>query len=176
MRLRSITYAIVSVLLVSCGSSDVSSTEELSLLSYKQPCFGVGQGLCNIETSVEGQSLFYNQIEGFSYSWGHQYDLKVRISVNSNVMADGSSHKYELVQVLSDTEDTVGTKYKYDLVEFMDNTFVKRDGDYYFLEQPFACAAAVNCDALVDLNNSGGLVNLEFEYIGQGKISLKSWY
>lgn len=175
MRLRSVTYAIVSILLVSCGSSDDSSTEELSLLSYKQPCFTVGQGLCNIEKSADGQSLFYNQIDGFSYIWGHRYDLKVRISVNSNLVADGSSHRYELIQVLSDTEDAVGTEYKYNLVELMDNTFVKRDGEYYFLEQPFACAAAVNCDALVDLNNSGGLVNLEFEYIGQGKISLKSW-
>lgn len=175
MRVRFLAYAIASIFVVSCGNSDDSSTEELSILSYKQPCFTVGQGLCNIETSADGQSLFYNQIEGFSYIWGHQYDLKVRISVNSNLMADGSSHKYELIQVLSDTEDTVGTKYKYDLVELMDYTFLKRNGEYYFLEQPFACAATANCDALVALNNSGALVNLEFEYVGQGKISLKSW-
>ena len=111
----------------------------------------------------------------FIISCGDSNESK-NITELSNPPADGSSLKYELQQIVSDDEDTIGTNYEYELVELLDSTFTKDlDGKYYFLEQPFTCSTTVDCDTLVNLNNSGGLVNVTFEYSGNGKIVLTQW-
>jgi len=62
--------------------------------------------------------------------------------------------------------------YEYKLIALLEDTFSKYAGVYYFLYQPFECGTEGDCDDLLALNKSGGLVNLFFEYIGDGKISL----
>jgi hypothetical protein len=76
---------------------------------------------------------------------------------------------------VSDSEDSLGTSYEYELVELLDNTFTKELDIYYFLGQSFECDINVDCDGLVNLNNNGGLVNVLFQYIGDGAIVLVQW-
>ena len=92
-----------------------------------------------------------------------------------NPPADRASYKYELVEVISDIEDIAEYSYEYKRVELLNNTFTKEDDIYYFLGQPFECQVNTDCDGLVNLNNSGGLVNLLFEYLGNGQIVLVQW-
>lgn len=178
MSTRIVFLLLSSLFVMSCGDSNESKNESIELLSYKAPCFGVAQKLCLIEydRSNASQSYFYDSIDGFDFVWGHRYQLSVKVTELSNPPTDGSSLKYELQQIVSDIEDAIGTNYEYELVELLDNTFTKDpDGKYYFLEQPFMCDASVDCDALVNLNDSGGLVNVTFEYSGNGEITLIQW-
>lgn len=163
--------------LTSCDDSTESKTEELEVLSYRTPCFRMFQTLCFVtKNSDKGvEESFSNTIEGFNFIWGHTYQLSLKVSDIKNPPADGSSVKYELKAIISDTEDSIGTNYEYKLVELLDRTFTKESDTYYFLGQSFECQVGVDCDGLVNLNNSGGLVNLVFEYIGNGKISLVQW-
>ena len=145
----------------------------LEMRSYKKPCFGMFQRLCNI-TDNNGH-FFYAPIERFNFSWGHQYNLLVDATEIENPPMDASNIRYVLTKVVSDIEDSVGTVYEYEQVELLEQTFTKRDGSYYFLRQPFQCSNEVNCDALIASNNSGRLFNVSFQYLGNGEIALTSW-
>ncbi|WP_157960439.1 hypothetical protein [Marinimicrobium alkaliphilum] len=43
------------------------------------------------------------------------------------------------------------------------------------LGQPFGCADTARCDELVAISDSGGMVNVTFEYQGNGEIALAAW-
>jgi heat shock protein HslJ len=47
--------------------------------------------------------LFYNPIEGFTFEPGFTYELRVNVATIANPPADGSSLKYTLVEVVSQT-------------------------------------------------------------------------
>jgi len=147
-------------------------TNLLLYLSFKAPCFSLFQQLC---LQQGGNLNFFDPIEGFDFVWGHAYELSVKVSTIDNPLADGSSFKYELAETISDSEDSVGSRYEYERVELLDFTFTNESGVYYFLGQPFICDASVDCDGLISINNSGGLVNVVFEYIGDGEIQLVQW-
>nr|WP_277619583.1 DUF4377 domain-containing protein [Shewanella mangrovi] len=161
---------------MSCSSdSDDTTQQTLKFLSYKQPCVATSQQLCLLAANTSSPTYFYDAIAGFEFVWGHSYELTVDVTTIKNPPADGSSMSYELVNVVSDVEDAVGTAYPYDLVEMMASTITKQGDVYYFLGQPFNCSADADCDGLVAMNNSGGLVNLAFEYAGDGNITLTGW-
>lgn len=153
------------------GGTD-SDFESIEILSFKLPCFGVSQRLC-LQTGDNG--FFYDSIEGFDFVWGHTYELSVEVSEVEEVEEDASSLRYELSEVVSDAEDSIGTTYDYERVSMLESTFTREADVYQFLAQPFTCAVDVDCDGLVNLNNSGGMVNVTFEYIGNGEISLVQW-
>lgn len=68
-------------------------------------CVGVAPMQCmQVKRSPEGAwEFFYNQIEGFTYEPGFEYELRVNEIVVENPPADGSSLRYELVAVVSKT-------------------------------------------------------------------------
>ena len=75
----------------------------LDVNSFWQPCVGVSPRLC-LQVKVEGQqnwTLFYDQIEGFTYEPGYLYQLKVRKETVANAPADSSSIKWTLVEEVS---------------------------------------------------------------------------
>lgn len=160
------------------GNTPIISNDEntegriTEFLSYKAPCYGISQRLCLITTSNE---FFYDPIEGFDFVWGHAYELSLIETAIENPLADASSLQYELEEIISDSEDSVGEMYEYERVELLDFTFTKESGVYYFLGQSFSCQENVDCDGLISMNNSGGSVNVVFEYVGNGEISLVQW-
>jgi hypothetical protein len=175
---KRIVFLVISGLFImGCESSSESKTVYQEVLSYKTPCIGVEQMLCLTSTNATTGNieLFYGAIEGFEFVWGHSYQLNVLEIKIANPPADGANIKYRLENVISSQEDEVGTRYEYVLVELLENTFTQEAGNYYFLNQPFECHVAVDCDSLVNINNSGGLVNIYFGYLGGGKISLLHW-
>lgn len=52
-------------------------------------------------------NLFYDSIEGFTHEEGYTYTLRIRVHTVQNPPADGSSFRYELVDVLSQKEHIV---------------------------------------------------------------------
>ena len=185
---NSVVSALFILTLVSCGGggenepdlvtalfADVSTnpeTRSIELLSFKAPCFGVIQRLC---FQLPENLNFHGPIEGFDFVWGHAYELSLNVSAVENPEADASSTKFELNEIISESEDSVGSRYEYERVELLDFTFTKESGVYHLLGQPFLCRAGADCDGLISINNSGGLVNVEFEYLGDGQIALVQW-
>ena len=169
---------ILAALTASCGSDSDDDTQivqqNLKFLSQQQACTGEAQMLCLVKPKAEEIELFYNNIEGFSYQWGHTYELKVDVT-KQQPNADDSELSYKLVSVVSEVEDALGTTYELKLVELLESTVTKDAEGYYLLGKAFTCAAGTDCDALVAMNNSGGLVNLTFSYTGEGKIALTNW-
>ena len=156
-----------------------SKTESIQVLSYKQPCSGVMQRLCLLVVAGDDNEpvLFYDDIAGFDFVWGHAYELTIKKYEIVNPAADASSYKYELDAIVSDSEDVLGASYNYKWKELHQfNGFVARESaDYYFLDQPFECGNRESCDQLVASVNAGDPVNMIFEYIGEGKIKLHQW-
>ena len=177
---RIIFFVVSCFVLISCnGSSNVAPTgnsdsgaENMQFLSSKAVCRTLIQRLC---LQTQDNELFSDPIEGFEFNWGHTYELSLEVSEIENPPLDASSQRYELTDIVSDTEDSTGTRYEYERVNLLDSTFTNESDVYYFLGQPFTCGVDVDCVGLVSINNSGGSVNVSFEYIGNGEISLVQW-
>ncbi|MBQ4836612.1 DUF4377 domain-containing protein [Pseudoalteromonas luteoviolacea] len=193
--MQRILFCILSIGLVACGSSsentnidpsikettqnniDIEYVETLKLSSYRSPCTSVVQQLClRVEGNEEHEfELFYGDIENFDYQWGTRYELVVKTKDVKNPPTDGSSMQYQLSEISTQQEDPIDTEYKYSNVDLLDSTFVSNNGSFKFLGQAFECAKKVDCDKLVDLNNTAGAVNLTFSYVGNGQIELINW-
>ncbi len=68
-------------------------------------CVGVAPMQCmQVKRSADaGWEFFYDQIEGFTFEPGFEYELRVKEIVVENPPADGSSLRYELVAVVNKT-------------------------------------------------------------------------
>lgn len=162
------------------GIAEGSVTKILSmkLQPYLSPCTGMMQVLCK-QVTFEGQvkpGLFYDNIAGFDFHWGHSYQLKVKVKEIESPLQDASALEYQLVKIISDKEDVIGTKYNFKRVNLTERTFYQQDNHYFFLGSRFECALEVNCEKLISLNNSGALVNVTFEYAGDSSIKLLQWF
>ncbi|TCI04713.1 DUF4377 domain-containing protein [Corallincola luteus] len=178
MSIRMLFIVFLSFLVVACGGSGSSldsTREEITIASYQSPCYGESQRLCLVRLEFGDEELFYEEIEDFNHVWGHTYELSVLVTKLDEPAEDGSDVSYSLDEVLSRVEDEIATEYAYEEVELLESTFTVDNDIYYFLGQPFECATDVDCDGLVDMNNSGGLVNVTFEYLGAGEIALIAW-
>lgn len=83
-----------------CNSS--SETKILYVDSKLVDCVGVGPQQCMLikENQDTEWEMFYDNIHGFDYQEGIQYKLHVTISQIENPPTDGSSLKYELIEIL----------------------------------------------------------------------------
>lgn len=184
MTCRKLSLFSLCLALTACGSGSDSGEIEpeadllaLEVLPYEKPCMGVGEFLC-LQTRRDGSeevTHFYDPIEGFDHQWGHHYALSVERFPVEDPPADASSYRFELREVRSSSEDSVGTTYQLDRVHLNDSTFTQSDGQYFMVGKPFQCENSEECDALVALNGTGGMVNVTFEYRGEGEIRLLNW-
>ncbi len=69
-------------------------------------CVGEGPMKCmRVRKGESGDTtLLYSPIEGFSHEPGFTYELKVEVTDVAEPMADASSKRYRLVEVVSKTE------------------------------------------------------------------------
>jgi len=140
---------------------------------------GMTQYLCSVtknENTGEPENI-HTWIESFNFIWGHNYQLKVEITHLDNPPADGSSEKWQVKEVISDIEDKVGQKYLIKSISLFSNTFTidLETNQYQFLGKEFKCSDNVDCGALVGINDTGGVVDVIFEYAGLGNITLTQW-
>lgn len=90
------------------GPAAEDSVETIYLAPELKDCTGVAPMRCmQIAASPEGPwTLFYSQIEGFTFEEGFAYELKIRKEPVANPPADGSSIRYILVEQVSKTPAT----------------------------------------------------------------------
>ena len=90
-----------ALLLSACQSTP--ATETLYIQDKLADCVGVAPMKCMQVRSQPGESwtLFYQQIEGFSFEPGFRYQLEVRTEQLTDVPADASSVRYQLIKVVS---------------------------------------------------------------------------
>ncbi|QXB29095.1 DUF4377 domain-containing protein [Aeromonas sp. FDAARGOS 1405] len=95
--------ASAALLLTACQGTAVQQGETLYINSQLVDCVGVGPMQCMQVRSDEQQpwTLFYQQIEGFQFEPGYQYQLTVSKEQLTNVPADASSLRYQLIKVVS---------------------------------------------------------------------------
>lgn len=90
-----------ALLLGACQSTP--TTETLYIQDQLADCVGVAPMKCMQVRSQPGASwsLFYQQIEGFTFEPGFRYRLEVRTEQLTDVPADASSVRYQLIRVVS---------------------------------------------------------------------------
>lgn len=174
---KSLTVPLLCVIFAGCGDSNSpkTATEELTLLSYLTPCYTVSQTLCLATQNRNDETItpFYGSIQNWSFKWGES--TKLQITLDSKSSAPDSGNTYLLNTVVYQVEDEVGTEYFYENVDLLSETFTKNGDQFMFLGHPFTCKDKLHCDQLLDINNSGGIVNLYFRYIGDNSIELTNW-
>jgi hypothetical protein len=86
---------------------DTSMTEVKTLFVGPElvECVGVAPQQCmQVKEDADGEySLFYNQIEGFTFEPGFEFELSISVETIANPPADGSSLRYSLIEIVSQT-------------------------------------------------------------------------
>ncbi|MBL0627960.1 DUF4377 domain-containing protein [Aeromonas jandaei] len=92
-----------TMLLTACQGTTAPQGETLYINSQLVDCVGVGPMQCMQVRSDEQQpwTLFYQNIEGFQFEPGYQYQLTVSKEQLTNVPADAPSLRYQLIKVVS---------------------------------------------------------------------------
>ncbi|WP_323949777.1 DUF4377 domain-containing protein [Aeromonas caviae] len=90
-----------ALLLSACQSAP--TTETLYIQDKLADCVGVAPMKCMQVRSQPGESwsLFYQQIEGFTFEPGFRYQLDVSKEQLADVPADAPSLRYQLIKIVS---------------------------------------------------------------------------
>lgn len=142
MKLWRLAFAMLAAFsLVSCSSDDDAKDiiKEINMSVSAEP--GVMYGLFDSmeEHPIEcmrvmsedwpgqWQPLYFNEIKGFTYERGHEYELRVKRTILANPPADGSDRTYELVRILYDK--------KVEAIAEPEEKAVKSEADIEYEEQ-----------------------------------------
>ena len=94
-----------ALLLTGCSSGDAEGdVVRMWIEPDLVPCVGVAPMECmEVSYTEDGEpQLFYDQIDGFTFTPGTAYVLDVRVTDVENPPADASSLSYSLVEVVSE--------------------------------------------------------------------------
>lgn len=101
-------FSIVVLMLSSCNLFKKTDDKTIYISAETKPCTsGEMQKECMLVKWTTDQAeweLFYDQIEGFTYENGYEYELVVSQEKVKNPPADASSMKYKLVKEVSKTK------------------------------------------------------------------------
>ena len=127
--------------LASCSSDDDDKdiTKEINMSVSAEP--GVMYGLFDSmgehpfecmrvmseDWPGQWQALYFDEIKGFTYERGHEYELRVKRTILANPPADGSDRTYELVRILYDK--------KVETIAEPEEKAVKSEADIEYEEQ-----------------------------------------
>lgn len=113
-----IVLLLAASVLTACAPTGGSSTgTTLYVGPYQVPCTGVAPQMCMLtrEDPKDDWTLFYDQIEGFEYEPGYQYELLVQKQEVENPPADASSIRWTLLEIVSKERDLEGTTWVLEL-------------------------------------------------------------
>ncbi|MEO0042093.1 MAG: hypothetical protein RL329_1541 [Bacteroidota bacterium] len=69
-------------------------------------------------------TFFYAPIEKLDYEWGHHYIVKIKQTQIKKPAADGSSIRFEVVQIVSDKPVAAGTTFEIPLTDAAGRAFL----------------------------------------------------
>jgi hypothetical protein len=146
-RMKTTLAALAALAALAVTATGCSTERELSLLGYQAPCTGEGVYACLVQSDDDGAiGYMYEGIYGFAFEWGYEQRVLVEVSNVDNPPADGSSVRYDLIEVLDKTPVEANARFTIDMTA----TYVTEDADGYHLPdgRVFACSEASICTEL----------------------------
>jgi heat shock protein HslJ len=103
--------ALASVVVAACGPVGGSAEKTIYVGPRQVDCVGVAPQKCLLvkENLDDEWTMYYDQIEGFDYEPGYEYELRITEEEIENPPADASSIRWTLVEVVSKTRSLEGT-------------------------------------------------------------------
>ena len=152
------------------GTGEVKETKTLLVQSYQAECTGLGLQLCMLvkEEGKNRYSPLYDGIEGFTYEWDYQYELRVEETAVRNPPEDGSSVERRLVEIVSKEAAPSAVPFQLTL-----STVAPEDGRQIITQETenlfgfhnakaFTCASAELCTEFADLVEQNLRIEVEF--------------
>ncbi len=157
--MKKIMYACAAIVfLAGCATAAKNSPNEMKLkiAHYKVPCSGESVQLCFVIKKDNGEKeFFYDQIEGFDYQWGYDYELTVEKRIIKLPKADMSSNTYKLIKIIKKEKVSPGTEFELP-VKFNDEVVVlsEKGSCNYFNEiriqtGSYSCAELAKAEAAI---------------------------
>jgi hypothetical protein len=163
-------YVFLAVVAVGAvGSScDSGHMETLVVLEQRVGCQGEGPRLCLLveSSAADFPHAFYSDIEGFTFEWGHVYTLEVWVEKVQNPPADGSSLRYQLRAILSESTVEPGTTFEisFDSSLVHDYSPEEQSGLLWHDARSFVCADASVAADLERLLQEAGTLEATFRF------------
>ena len=106
-----VLLALASVIVAACGPVGGSGEKTIYVGPSQVDCVGVAPQKCLLFKEKPGDdwSMYYDQIQGFDYEPGYEYELRIVEEEIENPPADASSIRWTLVEVVSKTRSLEGT-------------------------------------------------------------------
>jgi len=108
MRIHRILLPLAATVLAACNTLQANASQEQKtfyIASYTRTCTGMYEMQCMlVREDPKGEWLnFYDQIAGFTYEPGYEYELIVGSREIPNPPQDSSSREYWLIRQVSRT-------------------------------------------------------------------------
>jgi len=100
------TTLLLATIIVMLSSCMNQTSEKMVVASRQGDCVGVAPMNCYLvkEAGQNDWQFLYNEIDGFEYEPGYEYEIEVVKEKIENPAADQSSIRYILIKVLSKTK------------------------------------------------------------------------
>ncbi len=115
----------------------------------------------------EGSSewtYFYDQIEGFQYQWGVEYEMLVHTQTVATELADVSDRRYSLLEVISETTRESGETFTYTSRHSHDRIVEIAHREFSLLGNKMFTCTEDNCNALRSAIEQNHSLVLSFQH------------
>lgn len=152
---------LLSLLLLSAACDD-RETEEITVRDFRAPCTGVGVQICFV-ADIDGERHYlYEPIAGFEQEWGISARLLVERVDVPDPPADGSSFRYELVEVVDTERAAAGSRFS---LRINLDQLVEDGAGFAFPDgREVECADAALCADIAGRVAAGASFELELEH------------
>ena len=119
-----------------------ATVQRLRIKHYMVECEGYQVTHCFLakEDGSNDWFYFYNQIKGFEYQWGSDYDVLVEVKRSNAQLADASELNYTLVEVITQKQHNSGEVFQYVSRNSHERITELADGQFSLLgKKAFTC-------------------------------------
>ena len=156
--IKKLMYACAAIVFMAAcarASKNSGNAMTLKIAHYKVPCAGESVQLCFVIKKENGdKEFFYDQIEGFNFQWGYDYELSVEKKTIKLPKADMSSNSYKLVKILKKEKVSAGVEFELP-VKFNDEVVVQHDkGSCSYFNEIRISTGNNSCDELAKASSA----------------------
>jgi len=145
---------------------EAPGTQRLLVAPHLRECFGLFLTLCmQTRTSELGlDENFFDPIDGFDYQWGFDYELLIRVTELEDVPADASSLRYELIEVVSQSDYQAGETFNFTATSGSESVRFVEPGVYRLAGLKELTCEPVACDSIDSAIEQEQTMLLNFQY------------